>query len=552
MKALRFNLDLVIVGLAIAAFVTVAAQRLGTVPVPEGDEAYMSQVTYEMLYRSKVAVPMMRYLGGNIENAWHSRTPVYFLVMRGFHKLFGFGLVQGRAFNLLTAALILLMVYLLGRRLFDWRAGLISVVLLVGDPVFFERSRLLRNDFAAAAFALLAFYLYEIAQQRKSAKYYIASGLAAGAGVMCHINILYMVGAIGLLILLREGWRAFSSTKLYLFAGSALLVIGYEMIYAIVDYPNFLLQNRGDDVHFRVFARGGLWQNLIEERLRYVKWYTGGLMFPGLPQTTLRVFQLLTIAAIIYLVITFARGIKRGNVLSDPKARVLLVTLVVVLFHALIVSHKRVFYLVQILPWFALSVGVMLRDGLDRIRRLRTAQWARARFAYNAAVIVIALATFGYAFQLVAQSRRYLAGVSNPDLASFDEFTAVIRDIVPPDLCPVAVKNPSVWLAFPEKDSCFASIENRTREEAYAGIDGKDYALVTRLNALPERPKHSDSNQEPAEEYHLLGEMRDTPYGNLLIYYTGSDSRYLARAPRRYQFFGERRGHANIDGREKD
>jgi 4-amino-4-deoxy-L-arabinose transferase-like glycosyltransferase len=549
MKGIRSNPDFAFVALVIGGFLWVASQRLGAVPVPEGDEAYMSQVTYEMLYRNKIAVPMMRYLGGNIENAWHSRTPVYFLVMRGFHKLFGFGLVQGRAFNLLTAALTLLMVYLLGRRLFDWRAGLISVVLLVGDPVFFERSRLLRNDFAAAAFALLAFYLYEMAQQRKSAKYYIASGLAAGAGVMCHVNILYMVGAIGLLILLREGWRAFSSTKLYLFAGSALLVIAYEIIYAIVDYPNFLLQNRGDDVHFRVFARGGLWQNLIEERLRYVKWYNGGLMFPGLPQTTLRVFQLLTIAAIIYLAITFARAIKRRGLLSDPRTRLLVVIVVVILFHALIVSQKRVFYLVHILPWFALAVGVMLRDGLDRIRRMRPALWARSRLAYNAAVIAMALAAFGYPFQLVAQSRRYLAEVCDPDLASFDEFTAVIRDIVPPDLCPVAVKNPSVWLAFPEKDSCFASIENRIREEAYGDIDGKDYALVTRLNALPERPKHPDSNEEPAEEYHLLGEMRDTPYGNLLIYYTGSDRRYLARAPRRYQFFGERRGHANIDER---
>src|SRR5258705_5841895 len=103
MKALRFDLDLIIVALVIAAFVAVAAQRLGTVPVPEGDEAYMSQVAYEMLYRNKVAVPMMRYLGGNIENAWHSRTPVYFLLMTGFHKLFGYGLVQGRAFNLAAA-----------------------------------------------------------------------------------------------------------------------------------------------------------------------------------------------------------------------------------------------------------------------------------------------------------------------------------------------------------------------------------------------------------------------------------------------------------------
>jgi 4-amino-4-deoxy-L-arabinose transferase-like glycosyltransferase len=63
---------------------------------------------------------------------------------------------------------------------------------------FFERSRFLRNDFAAAAFVMLALYLYEVAQGRESVKYYVAAGLAAGAGAMCHINILYMVGAIGL------------------------------------------------------------------------------------------------------------------------------------------------------------------------------------------------------------------------------------------------------------------------------------------------------------------------------------------------------------------
>lgn len=546
MKALKFNLDLVIVALVIGAFVAVAAVRLETVPVPEGDEAYMAQVTYEMLYRNKVAVPMMRYLGGNIENAWHSRTPVYFLLMRGFHKLFGFGLLQGRAFNLFTAALTLMMVYLAGRRLFDWRAGLIAVVLLIGDPVFFERSRLLRNDFAAAAFALLAFFLYEIAQERKSLKYYAASGLAAGAGVMCHINAVYMVIAIGVLILSREGWRALSSTTLYVFAASTLLVIAYEVIFAIVDYENFLLQNRGDDVHFRVFSSGGLWQNLLEERLRYLKWYTGGLMFPGLPQTTLRIFQLLTIVAIIYLVIVVARLIKRGGVLSDPRARLFVVMLVTVMFHALIVSHKRVFYLAHIVPWFALAVSVMLRDGLDRLRSLGATQRSRARLAYGAAVVVITLAGLGYTFQLVSQGRRYLAEVRNPSLASFEEFTAAIREIVPADLCPVALKNPSVWLAFPEKDACFASIESRTKEQAYADIAGKDYALITRPNALPPGAENG------AGGYHLIGEMSNTPYGNLLIYYTGTDPRYLGVKPKRYEFFGPAGGYTGRDPEDQN
>ena len=546
MKPLRFDPGLIIVALIIAAFVAVAAQRLGTVPVPEGDEAFTLQVPYEMLNRGKLALPMLRYLGGNIENVWHSYIPIYFVILSGFHKFAGFGLVEGRAFNLMTAALTLIMIYLIGRRLFDWRAGVIAVLLLVGDQTFLERSRLLRDDYAAAAFALLAFYLYELAEERKKAGLYVAAGLAAGAGVMSHTNILYMIAAVCLLIVMRAGWRAFSSRRLYLFGTGALAVMAYEIAYDLIDYKNFLLQNRGDDVHFQVLTSRGLWENLLQERLRYLKWYTGGLMFPGLPQTTLRVFQLLTIAAIIYLVIRFAREIRRGKLMGDPRARLLVVTVVTVLFHALIVSNKRMFYLAHIVPWFALAVGVMLRDGMDGIARFRTAQWPHARLAYRAVVIVVVLAGVGYTSLLVVQSRRYLAEVRNPNLASFAEFISAIREIVPEGLCPVAVKNPSVWLAFPDKDSCFATIENRFKDEASADIDGKDYALVTRLNALPERAGNV------AGDYHLLGEMWNTSYGNLLIYYTGTDPHYLAIKPKRYEFFGELSGYTSPESEDRN
>ena len=546
MKALRFNLDLLLVALVITAFVALASQRLGTVPVPEGDEAFTLQVPYEMLNHGQLALPMLRYLGGNIENVWHSYVPVYFVTLSGFHELFGFGLAQGRAFNLITAALTLLMIYLIGRRLFDWRAGLVAVVMLFGDPIFFERSRLLRDDYAAAAFALLAFYLYEMAEERNKTGLYLAAGLAAGAGVMSHTNILYIIGAICLLILMRQGWRAFSSKKIYIFGASALAVMAYEIVYDLIDYKNFLLQNRADEVHFRVLSSGGLWQNLLEERLRYLKWYAGGLMFPGLPQTTLRIFQLLTIAAIIYLVLAFARGIRRGNLLGDPRARLLVVTVVTVLFHALIVNHKRVFYLAHIVPWFGLAVGVMLRDLMDRIGRLRTVQWPRARVVYGTAIIAGVLAMVGHTSLLVIQSRRYIAEVRKPNLASFAEFKAAIRDIIPAGLCPVAVKNPSVWLAFPEKDRCFATIENRIKDEAYADIDGKDYALVTRPNVAPEGADNA------AGSYPLLGEMWNTPYGNLLIYYTGTDPNYLSIKPKRYEFFGDLGGYTSRDSGDRN
>jgi 4-amino-4-deoxy-L-arabinose transferase-like glycosyltransferase len=547
MKAVKSNLDFALVTLVIGGFVIVAAQRLGTVPVPEGDEAFTLQVPYEMLVRGKLALPMLRYLGGNIENVWHSFTPVCFLLLSGFLKLFGLGIVQGRAFNLVTAALTLLTVYLIGRKLFDWRAGLVAVVMLIGDQTFLERSRLLRNDYAAASFALLAYFLYEMAERRKSARLLAASGLAAGAGVMCHTNILYMVAAICLLIVLREGWRAFRSRNLYVFAGSALLAMAYEIVYDAIDYKNFLLQNRGDDLHFRVLGYLGFWQNVLEEKSRYAKWYTGGLMFPGLSQITLRVFQVLTVLAIIYLVVYCARCINRSGIMSDPKVRVFIVTLVVVLFHAVIISHKRIYYFAHLAPWFALCVGILARDGLDWISRLRRENVPRARLAHRVAVALIALAVTGYGLQLASQYREYLTRVRNPDLASFEEFTAAIRSIVPEELCPVAVKNPSVWLAFPETDLCFATIEGRMKEDL--DIDGNQYALVTRPNFSLDRtakPEGSRVGSEDAglRDYHLLGEMRETPYGSLLIYYTGKDPRYLALEPKRYQFFGDLRGHS--------
>src|SRR5207247_7266878 len=129
------------------SFVAVAGQRLATVPVPETDEGYMLHVSYEMLNRGRLAMPFRRFLGGNIETNWHSLTPLYYVVLAGFMKLFGWGVLQGRAFNLITAILLMIAVYLIGRRMFDWRVGTIAIVMLISDAVFFEHARLLRNDY---------------------------------------------------------------------------------------------------------------------------------------------------------------------------------------------------------------------------------------------------------------------------------------------------------------------------------------------------------------------------------------------------------------------
>jgi len=130
-QTLAARWDFLLFAIVMCGFLFVATARLADVPVYETDESYTLQVPYEMLHHGRLALPMYRFLGGNIEQVWHSLTPLFFLLLSGFLKLFGFGVLQGRIFNLITVALTMLMVYLVGRRLFDWRAGLAALVLFV-------------------------------------------------------------------------------------------------------------------------------------------------------------------------------------------------------------------------------------------------------------------------------------------------------------------------------------------------------------------------------------------------------------------------------------
>ena len=70
-------------------------------------------------------------------------------------------------------------------------------------------------------------------------------------------------------------------------------------------------------------------------------------------------------------------------------------------------------------------------------------------------------------------------------------------------------------------------------------IEGKDYALVKRAK------RGTESAEEGGDGYHLLGVLNNTAYGNLVVYYTGTDPRYLALKAKQYRFFGEQRGYVS-------
>lgn len=540
-SALKRRFDMIVAALVIAGFAFVAAQRLGDVPLPDTDESMMLQISYEMLTRGELSFPMKRFYGGNIENAWHSLTPVYFVTLSGFMKIFGWGLAQGRAFNLITAVLLLLMVYVIARKLFGWQAGLIAIVFMVSDPVFLARSRLLRNDLIAAAFALLAFYLYERAEERKAKWFYFASGLAAGAGVMCHTNALYMPCVIAALMLFGHGLKVLKTSKPYLFAAGSLAAMSYEIIYAIVDYRNFKLQTQRDNVHFSVLEPSGWLHNLVSEPARYAEWFDARGARIAADTTLLHIFLSLTIVAIIYLIVRWSIRIRRGNTMSDPRVRALLTTAVVVLFFAVVTQRKVIQYVVHLTPWFAICVAILLRDGLEAVSKLRGARWQWAKPAYVAAMVIAATLVAVYGYELLKQNKNYLAQARNPDQADFEDFKTALRSVVPDGVCPVSIASGYLWLAFPEHDKCYFAYMEAPLDKSL-DLDGKDYALIV-------KPKFEDRLVKLTgagfEKYHLLGELQRTAFGSFYIYYTGNDPRFLSSEAKRYYFFGRGRGYVS-------
>jgi hypothetical protein len=286
-----------------------------------------------------------------------------------------------------------------------------------------------------------------------------------------------------------------------------------------------------------------LWDNFIHEPLRYQSWLSGGEAYPisNVPVTLLHLFQLLTIIAVVYLIGLAVWRAKQGKALDDPRVRLLVVTVVAVLFFAFITAPRRksLLYMMHLSTWFALCAGVLGRDVLDYLTRLRVDPRRRSRLIFKAAVITLALGGLAYATLLVRQDLIFIRQVRNPDLASFDDFAKVLRGIVPEGVCPVSITRPAIWLVFPEQDRCYATIEGRM--QYLDDIVNKDYALL-----VPSRKAEAWLGGS-AGNYHMLGSMDDTPYGDIEIYYMGTDPRYRALAPKHYRFFGVRRGFVSQD-----
>src|SRR5262249_22331017 len=126
--------------------------------------------------------------------------PVFTYIQAGWFRIFGFGIVEARLFNLTLSVGVLLLVYLIARQFGGRWAAVTAIVLLIFDNNYFSNSRWLRNDFASIFFAMSAVFCY--LQWRKNLLWLAAAGLCAALSALSHLNGLYSIGLLGIWLLI--------------------------------------------------------------------------------------------------------------------------------------------------------------------------------------------------------------------------------------------------------------------------------------------------------------------------------------------------------------
>lgn len=139
------------------------------------------------------------YSGNGVEPGIHpmSRTPLYYIAQGAFMSLFGSSLWAYQISNALLNTAFFVSVYLLVRRLYGERAGLLGLLLLFFSPFIFKNVMHPFSKMLTAYFVVLAvyFYLKMRADGGRSLNDCVLCGLFSGLAYLSHqLGLLVMAG----------------------------------------------------------------------------------------------------------------------------------------------------------------------------------------------------------------------------------------------------------------------------------------------------------------------------------------------------------------------
>ena len=334
-----------IVVLALLALSTVFFINLGSGPLWAADEQTYSQWAYHMVKSGDYLTP--NAFGGLA--VWIGKPPLYMWLMSLSYQAFGVSNFVTRLWSPIFAALTLIMVYFLGKQLYNRYVGLGAALVLATFSTFYLFARHAMTDVTFIFFLVASLYFFVLSQKtEKINRYLVLGGLFFGLALMTKQVEALLIPLIlfGYLLATKRSIRFLFSKQFTVFWGVGALVLLPWLLYMAVSFGSNFYD------WFVVYCG-------FERTLTPLEGHQGDALF---------YFSYLAEKETFWAVfLPFAVGLSAFNfVFKRSKSDALVLAWMVVVFLVFTVAQTKLsWYLLPAFPAFALALsGTLYQAGV--------------------------------------------------------------------------------------------------------------------------------------------------------------------------------------------
>jgi len=384
-------------------------------PLIDLDDACMAEPAWSFVKTGHFSAPSFEgSYGLEKSDIYHGR--LYMLAIAPYFKLFGLGVYQSRIDSFITGLFILLLTYLIAKRMFSDSVALKSAILLSLSGLFIICAHRARQEMLLTLFILLSFYLYLVSIKAEKGKFAFAfiSGLLAGLSTDIHLNGVIVPLMLVSLFIYEYKLKFLKEKGFWLcMAGVAVGMLWWVTTHILMDvnlfneqWNGFVMKEIGTPGAQTGFNPFHLVKNELK---RYIFWFWSTTAHRNM-------------AEFILLVPGIA-----GAFLKNEKNRNILFICVLsfLVMFTLIVSQKAPYYILLFLPF----VFILFARGLENLKPALS----KTVFGLLIAFYIVQLCFIGVKYRDV----------------NYDNYASRVKAFIPPDK--TLLGDTILWFTFSEQ-----------------------------------------------------------------------------------------------------
>ena len=224
---------------AILAFSMIFLVNLGSGPLWVADEQTYSQWAFHMFRTGDYLTP---WAFGEI-TFWIAKPPLYMWLMSLSYQVFGVSNFSSRLWSPIFGSLSLVVVFYLGKTLYNRKTGFLAAIVLGTFTTFFSFARHAMTDVPFVFFILASIYFFVLSEKTENTKRYaVLSGLFFGLTLMTKQIQALLIPLIifAYLVAAKKNLKFLFAKPFKLFLGVGILVFSPWLIYMTLTFgPTF-------------------------------------------------------------------------------------------------------------------------------------------------------------------------------------------------------------------------------------------------------------------------------------------------------------------------